>query len=76
MKNAKKQFKEALNNTIGFMLSIEENSSERIPDWFDNIALFASHKNLANPIYESLFLRLQSYLQREYGSKATKFILS
>ncbi len=76
MKNAKIQLKKVMMKTTQFMLNIETNSSERIPEWYDQMALSASHNGLNNSLYESLLNKLSLYIYKEYGSSAAKFLLN
>ena len=57
------------------MLNIEVNTSNRIPEWFDQLALSSSHIGLSEPLYESLLHKLQDCLQKEYGAPAARYIL-
>jgi len=76
MKNAKQQLKRAIKKTTKFILNLEEHSSERVPEWFEQMALSSSHNGLNNSMYESLLAKLKAYLHEDFGSTATKALLS
>jgi bisphosphoglycerate-dependent phosphoglycerate mutase len=76
MKNAKTQLKRAIKKTTTFMLKIEENSSARVPEWYEQMALSSENEKLNDKIYKTLLEKLKQNLNKEFGSTATKFILN
>ena len=76
MKNAKVQLKQVMTKTTQFILNIEVNSSARVPEWYDQMALSASHNGLNNSTYTTLLNKLSLYIYKEYGSTAAKFLLN
>ncbi len=76
MKNSKTRLKKAIKKTTTFILNLEVNSSERIPEWFEQMALSSAHDGLDNSMYESLLSKLRSYIDIEYGASVSKHLLS
>lgn len=75
MKNASAQLKTAMEKTTNFILSLEVKGSNRLPEWYEQIALSTANDKLNDKIYTSLLNKLIVNLKKEFGSTATKYIL-
>ncbi len=57
------------------MLNIDVETSARVPEWYEQIALSAEHQGLTSVLYDELLDKLKQHLNAEYGHSAATFLL-
>jgi hypothetical protein len=75
MNNPKSNLKKALNKSLLFMLSLNTESSVRVPEWYDQMISEISLTVPDNKFYERATAQLKKLLKQEYGHHAAKHLL-
>lgn len=76
MDNPKNKLKKALRKSMKFMLSLNAESSDRIPEWYDQMISELSLMKSDNKFYERAIAKLRKSLKQEYGNNAANFLLA
>ncbi len=76
MNNPKTKLKKALKKSMQFMLSLNAESSDRIPEWYDQMVNELSITKPDHAFYEKVMIQLKKLLKKEYGNNAANFLLA
>ena len=76
MNNPKYKLKKALNKSLKFMLSLNAESTERVPEWYDQMIIDLSVTKPDSLYYEKITKQLKKLLKKEYGNNAAKYLLA
>lgn len=76
MKDPKVKLNKALNKTLNFMMSLDSESSARIPEWYDQMINEITNSELNNKFYIEITRKLNRSLKKDYGMSAANFLMN